>query len=150
MTAEDQAAVVLPLIDMVYPGTSATYLANSAIRQHWPSYPYTKGSYASYLKGQWAFFTHEGERVGNQHFCGEHCSENFQGYMEGGAETGTMVAGEVLDDLGVAQPDALAQIIATLTADMRVRRACYHGDRGTPMTLRERAALRRRQRAATR
>ncbi|HEY4243094.1 MAG TPA: NAD(P)/FAD-dependent oxidoreductase [Kofleriaceae bacterium] len=145
MTAEQQAAIVLPLIDVVYPGTAATYIANSAIRQHWPTYPYTKGSYASYLVGQWAFFTMEGQRVGNQHFCGEHCSENFQGYMEGGAETGTMVAAEVLDDLGIAQPASLASIIATLTADARVRRACYHGDRGTPMTIKDRAALRRRR-----
>jgi monoamine oxidase len=34
------------------------------------------------------------------HFCGEHTSENFQGYMEGAAESGERVASEILADLG--------------------------------------------------
>ena len=131
-TAESQAQIALPLIDLIYPGTSSKYIAGSAIRQHWPSYPFTKGSYASYLKGQWSFFGMEGKREGNQHFCGEHCSENFQGYMEGGAETGALVAGEVLDDLGIGQPPVLAGLISTLTASPR---ASYHAGFGERMRL---------------
>ncbi len=122
-SAEDQAAIALADIDVVFPGTSASYIAGSAIRQHWPSNPFVKGSYASYRVGQWRFFGLEGAREGNQHFCGEHCSEDFQGYMEGGADTGTLVAAEVLDDLGIAYPLILAGILDQTASKPR---ASYH------------------------
>ena len=32
------------------------------------------------------------------HFAGEHCSTNFQGFMEGGAEEGARAASEILTD----------------------------------------------------
>lgn len=134
-TAEAQAQTVLPWIDTVFPGTAARYLAGSAIRQHWPTAPFAKGSYASYKTGQWAFFGLEGAREGNQHFCGEHCSENFQGYMEGGAETGALVAAELLDDLGVDHPPVLGGLIEEITA---VPRASYHAGFGRRMKLAER------------
>jgi monoamine oxidase len=123
-TAEDQAALALADIEVVFPGTSASYIPGSAIRQHWPSFPFTKGSYASYKVGQWRFFGLEGVREGNQHFCGEHCSEDFQGYMEGGADTGTLVAGEVLDDLGIEHPLLLANLLDQIASKPR---ASYHG-----------------------
>ena len=132
-TAESQAQMVLPWIDTIFPGTSDKYIAGSAIRQHWPSYEFTKGSYACYTVGQWRFFGTEGLRDGNAHFCGEHTSEDFQGYMEGGAETGTMSAAEVLDDLGVAHPAMLDALIGVLTSQ-RVR-AGYHGTKGERMRL---------------
>lgn len=132
-TAESQAAMVLPWIDTVFPGTSAKYVAGSAIRQHWPSYEYAKGSYGCYTVGQWRFFGLEGAREGNQHFCGEHCSEDFQGYMEGGAETGTMVAAEVLDDLGIAHPAMLTAILDTVIAERP--RASYHAGFGKRMHM---------------
>jgi monoamine oxidase len=132
-TAESQAETVLPWIDTVFPGTAAKYVAGSAIRQHWPSYEYTKGSYGCYTVGQWRFFGTEGAREGNQHFCGEHCSEDFQGYMEGGAETGTMVAAEVLDDLGVAKPAMLQTLLDTVVAERP--RASYHAGFGKRMRV---------------
>jgi monoamine oxidase len=133
-TAESQAQRVLPWIDEVFPGTSAHYIADSAIRQHWPSYPYVRASYASYKVGQWAFLGMEGAREGNQHFCGEHCSENFQGYMEGGAETGAMVAGEILDDLGIVHPPVLAGLLSTITDSPR---GSYHAGFGQRIKLRD-------------
>lgn len=133
-TPESQAQMVLPWIDEVFPGTAAHYIAGSAIRQHWPSYPYARASYASYLIGQWAFLGMEGAREGNQHFCGEHCSENFQGYMEGGAETGAMVAGEILDDLAIPQPPVLAGLLQTITASPR---GSYHAGFGERIRLRD-------------
>lgn len=136
-TPEDQAQMVLPWIDTVFPGAAAEYITGSAIRQHWPSFKFNKGSYASYLVGQWSFFGLEGQRVGNQHFCGEHTSENFQGYMEGGAETGTLVAAEILDDLGLDQPKQLADLVEMITASGRVSRASYHGGDGRRMKLGE-------------
>jgi monoamine oxidase len=131
-TPEAQAQVVLPWIDTVFPGTAATYLAGSAIRHHWPTAPLAKGSYATYKVGQWAFFGTEGAREGNQHFCGEHCSENFQGYMEGGAETGALVAAELLDDLGVALPPVLANLVEMIAP---VPRASYHAGFGQRMKI---------------
>ena len=41
---------------------------------------------------------YEAVRQGNTHFAGEHCSINFQGYMEGGAQEGQRAATEVLTD----------------------------------------------------
>ena len=123
-SAEDQAAIALADIEVVFPGTSASYIPGSAIRQHWPTNPFVKGSYASYRVGQWRFFGLEGVREGNQHFCGEHCSEDFQGYMEGGADTGTLVAAEVLDDLGIDYPLILAGILDQTASKPR---ASYHG-----------------------
>ena len=57
------------------------------VRFHWPSHPWTRGSYACYQVGQWTTIGGaEGERVGNLHFAGEHCSLRAQGFMEGGCE----------------------------------------------------------------
>lgn len=130
-TAESQATTVLPWIDTVFPGTAAKYVAGTAIRQHWPSYEFTKGSYASYKIGQWRFFGTEGAREDNQHFCGEHCSEDFQGYMEGGAETGAMNAAEILDDHALAYPALLRSLIDLTTAQRP--RASYHAGFGKRM-----------------
>jgi monoamine oxidase len=38
-------------------------------------------------------------RQGNCHFAGEHCSVGFQGFMEGGAETGASAAQEIIADV---------------------------------------------------
>ncbi len=151
-TPESQAQIVLPWLEKIWPGISAKYIPNSAIRMHWPSYEHTKGSYGCYKVGQWAFYGTEGLREGNQHFCGEHCSEDFQGYMEGAAETGTLVAAEILDDLTIDYPFVLAGILDMLgvTAEERPRpRASYHAAFGQRPKLRDRkrrnwAAIRKR------
>jgi monoamine oxidase len=36
--------------------------------------------------------------TGKCHFAGEHCSTDFQGYMEGGAQQGARAANEILSD----------------------------------------------------
>lgn len=105
-TAEDWAAGVLPDLEQIWPGMDAAW-TKKAVRMHWPTVPTMKGSYACYKPGQWAFFGLEGQREGNLHFCGEHTSLDFQGYMEGGAETGAFVAAEILEDLETAQPAGL-------------------------------------------
>ena len=61
--------------------------------------PYSLGSYAFYKVGQCTQFSgSESERSGKCHFAGEHCSIEFQGYMEGGAAEGLRAANEILDD----------------------------------------------------
>ncbi len=94
--------VVVPGIEAVFPGTAAEYLPMTAVRMHWPSYTHNLGSYACYRPGQWAFYGLEGAREGNVHFCGEHTSLEFQGFMEGAAETGMLVAMAILMDLGIS------------------------------------------------
>jgi monoamine oxidase len=100
-----QAELFLDDFDKLYPGAKAAANGNVA-RMHWPTYRWTRGSYAAYLVGQWTGIGGaEIERVGNLHFAGEHCSRAFQGFMEGGAETGAQAAYEVAADLGAVIPD---------------------------------------------
>lgn len=101
-TAQARALEALPWLDTVFPGTSTSYVADSAVRMHWPTHPHTLGSYACYKPTQWAYYGLEGERVDNIHFAGEHCSLDFQGYMEGAAETGLAAATEILDQYDVS------------------------------------------------
>jgi monoamine oxidase len=109
-TPEAWADGVLPDIEQVWPGVTAAFTGEVA-RMHWPTVPTMKGSYACYKPGQWAFYEVEGRREGKLHFCGEHCSLDFQGYMEGAAETGALVAAEILDDLEAAKPDGMVKAL---------------------------------------
>jgi monoamine oxidase len=102
-TAESQIQSRLAAIDQIFPNTAASYIANSAVRMHWPTVEHTLGSYTCYLPGQASFSGQEATRVGSLHFCGEHTSVDYQGYMNGGSESGERVALEILTELGVAQ-----------------------------------------------
>jgi monoamine oxidase len=63
----------------------------------WSGYPWTKGSYSYWKVGQYTKFSGiEGVRQGNCHFCGEHTSQDNQGYLEGAVETGQRAADEIL------------------------------------------------------
>ena len=58
--------------------------------------PYLRGSYSYYRVGQYTLFGGaEGQASGQCHFAGEHCSGDFQGYMEGGAREGARAAEEI-------------------------------------------------------
>ena len=87
-----QTSIFLNQLDAMWEGTAAQYNGISKLI-HWPSNPYTKGSYSCWRVGQ--VTTIKGAEylpVGNLFFAGEHTSSNNQGYMEGGAETGKLVA----------------------------------------------------------
>jgi len=91
-----QASSYLPRLNEIFPGSQARFNGR-AERFHWPSYRFTKGSYACYTVGQWTNIGGaEGEPVGRLFFAGEHCSADFQGYMNGGAETGRKAARALL------------------------------------------------------
>jgi monoamine oxidase len=98
-------------IDAVYPGAKVAYVPDSAVRMHWPTHPFTLGSYSCYRPGQWSFWGTEGLAENNVHFCGEHTSPEFQGWMEGAAETGARVAAEILDALGIPLDTALRDLL---------------------------------------
>ena len=54
-------------------------------------------SYSYWKPGQYTGFSgYEGVRQGNIHFAGEHCSTDFQGFMEGAASEGVRAANEIL------------------------------------------------------
>ncbi|MDR7521914.1 MAG: FAD-dependent oxidoreductase [Armatimonadota bacterium] len=100
-SADDQMTRLLPGVDRVFRGV-ADARAGRAVRWHWPTYPFTKGSYACYKPGQWTGIRGaEGVPVGNLFFAGEHCSYDYQGYMNGGAESGRLAAQAVLRRLGL-------------------------------------------------
>jgi monoamine oxidase len=85
--------------DRIYPGVVQIATGKVAISD-WLDSPYIRGSYASYLVGQWTKFGGaEGERVGNLFFIGEHCSIDAQGYMEGGCATGVEAAKAIIKEL---------------------------------------------------
>jgi monoamine oxidase len=94
------AAQFLGQIDPVLPGLGGQYNGNVTL-DHWPSYPWTQGSYSYWKVGQYTQFAGvEREQEGAVHFCGEHTSIDFQGYLNGAVETGQRAATEVLDALG--------------------------------------------------
>ena len=101
-------------LEQIFPGVSAAYRLDSARLMHWPSHEHTLGSYACYRPGQWSFRTQAGVREGHLHFCGEHTSVDFQGRMEGGAETGALAAAEILLDLGLDPSPELAALLRAL------------------------------------
>jgi monoamine oxidase len=100
-TADEQLREALPAIDRIFPGSAAAY-TGTALRMHWPTVKLARGSFACYRVGQWALRGLEGERVGNLHFCGEHCSGEFQGFMEGAAGTGAAVARTLAAELATS------------------------------------------------
>jgi monoamine oxidase len=98
-TPVSRAQQFLTQIEPVLPGISAKFNGRATI-DFWTAYPWTKGSYSYWKVGQYqAFAGAEGERSGNCHFAGEHTSIDFQGYLNGGVESGERAASEILADL---------------------------------------------------
>ncbi|MGH7717842.1 MAG: flavin monoamine oxidase family protein, partial [Gemmatimonadaceae bacterium] len=116
-TAAEQAASFVAQLERVFPGVSGARAGMREVRAHWPSHPFTRGSYASYLVGQWTGISGaEGESVGRLHFAGEHCSLEAQGFMEGGCETGQTAAAEILRDLGVRRDASRRSLVGSALA----------------------------------
>ena len=97
------AKTFLSQIEPLFPG----------IAQHWNgratldvplTNPFLLGSYSYWKVGQYTQFSgYEKVRQpdpvkGKIHFAGEHCSQDFQGYMEGGAVEGARAANEIISD----------------------------------------------------
>lgn len=96
--AADAAQGLLQLAP-VFPGLSALW--NGRATQSLPHLsPLFKASYAYYRVAQYTSFGgNEGEREGNVFFCGDHTSQDFQGFMEGGAETGKAVGKTIAQEI---------------------------------------------------
>jgi len=97
------AKTFLSQIEPVFPGITKQWNGIATLDVPLTN-PFLLGSYSYWKVGQYTQFSgYEGLRqpdihTGKCHFAGEHCSTNFQGFMEGGAEEGARAANEILDD----------------------------------------------------
>jgi monoamine oxidase len=90
----------LEQLELIFPGISAHY-AGRATLSYATGDPYLLGSYSCWRLGQYTQFAgYEGARQGPIHFAGEHCSIEFQGYMEGAAQEGARAAREIIENAG--------------------------------------------------
>ena len=93
----DNARRFVGQADKIFPGVAKAFTGD-AVRFTWPSHPFTRGSYTCYKPGQYqAFAGAEGLSTAGLHFCGEHTSRRFSGFMNGAVESGERAAREILD-----------------------------------------------------
>ncbi len=89
----------LSQLESIFPGITAQWNGKAMLSTP-ATDPNFLCSYAYWRVGQYtAFSGYEKVRQGNIHFAGEHCSQDFQGFMEGGASEGIRAANEILADL---------------------------------------------------
>lgn len=93
----EKAAEHVPVLDKAFPGFKAAHNPAQIAAMNWTTNPQSKGSYGCYKPGQWTSISgQEIVPIGNMLFAGEHCSSDFQGYMNGAAETGRVAAEQIL------------------------------------------------------
>jgi monoamine oxidase len=86
----------LAQLEAVFPGITAQWNGKATLSTPFRD-PNLNLAYSYWRCGQYvAFSGYEGAQQGNIHFGGEHTSQDFQGYMEGGASEGARAANEVL------------------------------------------------------
>jgi monoamine oxidase len=100
-TPASRAQQFFSQLQPLFPGVDIASRWNGAATvDFWTGYQWTKGSYSYWKVGQYTKFSGmERARQGNCHFAGEHTSQDFQGYLNGGVETGEGAAAEILADL---------------------------------------------------
>jgi monoamine oxidase len=97
-----QADAATADLERVFPGLAAARTQPREARFHWPSHPWSLGSYACLRPGDWSTLRGViGEPVGGLFFAGEHCAPETQGFMEGGCESGETAAAAVLAARGM-------------------------------------------------
>ena len=95
-TPSERAQQFLTQIDPLLPGLGGYWNGRATI-DFWTGYQWTKGSYSYWKVGQYTKFSGmEKTPQGTCHFAGEHTSQDFQGYLNGGVETGERAANEIL------------------------------------------------------
>jgi len=97
------AKTFLSQLEPVFPGITSRWNGRATLDVPLND-PFLRGSYSYWKVGQYTLFSgYEKARQpdplsGKCHFAGEHCSQDFQGFMEGGAAEGARAAGEILSD----------------------------------------------------
>ena len=95
-TLDFQCNKVMTGAEKVFPGLSSQSNGNKG-RYHWTNNTLAKGSYSVYKPGQWTKIRGaESKPIGNLFFAGEHCSLEFQGFMNGAAQSGRTAAEKIL------------------------------------------------------
>jgi monoamine oxidase len=90
------AQAFLKQLETVFPGITPHWNGRAILSTPFLD-PNFNCSYSYWRIGQYTQFSgYEGVAQGPIHFAGEHCSINFQGYMEGGAQEGARAGNEVL------------------------------------------------------
>jgi monoamine oxidase len=90
------ADTFLRQLETVFPGIKSQWNGKATLSTPFRD-PLLNCSYSYWKPGQYVGFSgYEGAAQGNIHFAGEHCSQDFQGYMEGGAAEGARAASEIL------------------------------------------------------
>jgi monoamine oxidase len=90
------ATAFLQKLEPIFPGITSQWNGKATLSTPFLD-PLLKCSYSYWQVGQYTSFAgYEGVAQGNIHFAGEHCSQDFQGFMEGGASEGVRAAGEIL------------------------------------------------------
>jgi monoamine oxidase len=94
----------LKQLETVFPGISPLWNGRAILSAPFLD-PNLRLAYSYWRVGQYTQFSGY-EKVaqgpaGQIHFAREHCSQDFQGYMEGGAEEGIRAANEILTGLGI-------------------------------------------------
>ncbi|MFV2043087.1 MAG: flavin monoamine oxidase family protein [Anaerolineales bacterium] len=85
----------LNAVEFVFPGTLDAY-NGTAMASNWSLNEWSGGAYVSYgLGGYTGYVGAIGLSEGNIFFAGEHCSTEYQGYMEGAAESAEAAALEI-------------------------------------------------------
>jgi monoamine oxidase len=96
---EEMITDFVPGLDRIFPGASTAYNKIN-IKYCWSTNALAKGGYSSFKKGQWSTLAGwEAVPVGNIYFAGEHVSLDFQGYMNGGAQTGRVAAEKIAEKI---------------------------------------------------
>jgi monoamine oxidase len=90
------ANAFLAKLETVFPGITKQWTGKATLSTPFLD-PLLNCSSSYFKPGQYTGFSgYEKVRQGNIHFAGEHCSQDFQGYMEGGAAEGVRAAKEIL------------------------------------------------------
>jgi monoamine oxidase len=90
------AQTFLSQIEPVFPGMTAKWTGKATLSV-WSESPTQRGAYSYWRPGYLRnFCTYEQVPIGPVHFAGEHCSQDFQGYIEGGAVEGMRAANEII------------------------------------------------------
>lgn len=97
---EEQITRLMPGFTAAFPGAQDQYNGR-ALRMHWPTYDLALGSYSCPTVGQYTtFFAAIPEPVDGLYFAGEHCSDEFWGFMNGGAQSGRFAAEALVEAIG--------------------------------------------------
>ena len=89
------AKAFLKQLEVVFPGITAQWNGKATLSTPFLD-PNLLLAYSYWKVGQYTQFSgYEGAAQGPIHFAGEHCSQDFQGYMEGGASEGVRAGLEV-------------------------------------------------------